>query len=579
MLEILKKINFLITKGQRKRLIVLVFLLFVGMILEIFGLGILIPILSLLLNPENIDNEFSLIFIKDFLPEVSYQTFVLIFLSFILTVYLVKSLFLVYLNHKQNRFLANLTAEISNKLFRNYLGQSYNFHLNRNSSDLIKNIQVETNFLYLYLLYLITICIESGFVLAVLATLIYIEPLGAISIGVFYGFLSVVFLQFTKRKLKRWGETREKLDNSLSKISLEGLGGIKEILILGKSSFFIDQFSEKSFAKARTNSNQATVSQIPRFYLELISVAALVSFIFIQIIQEKDTANLFTILGVFVAATFRMIPSLNRIIGAFQSIKFYKPSVDVIFNEINNLKYSHNITLDNDTKFEFEKSIKIKDLSFNYDESSNILNEVNLEIKKGQTIGIIGESGSGKSTLIDLIIGLHHPISGEIIIDGKPRRQLSEFWRRKIGYVSQSIYLTDSSIKNNIAFGISNDKIDDDRIIEVLKKVKLETFIKSLKKGFNTRVGERGVQISGGQKQRIGIARALYNDPEILIFDEATSALDTETEKGIINSISELKGDMTIIMIAHRLTTLRDCDIIYKIEDGKISQNKSSKNE
>ena len=576
MIEILKKINFLVTKGERKRVIVLIFLLFLGMILEVFGLGILIPILSLLLDPENIDNEFGLIFIKNFLPEVSNKIFVLIFLTTILVTYLVKSLFLIYLNHKQNRFLADLTAEISNKLFEKYLRQSYNFHLNKNSSDLIKNIQIETNFLNLYLLYLITICIESGFVLAVLATLIYIEPFGAISIGVFYGFLSVLFLQFTKRKLKEWGETREKLDNSLSKISLEGLGGIKEILILGKSSFFIDQFSKKSFSKARNNSNQATVSQIPRFYLELISVAALVSFIFIQVIQGKDTVNLFTILGVFVAATFRMIPSLNRIIGAFQSIKFYKPSVDIIFNEINNLEYFH-YDIDNETKFEFEKDIKIKNLSFNFDGSPNILKEVNLEIKKGQTIGIVGESGSGKSTLIDLIIGLHHPISGEIIIDGVPGRQLGELWRRKIGYVSQTIYLTDSTIKNNIAFGISNDKIDDDRVKDVLNKVKLETFIKSLNKGFNTRVGERGIQISGGQKQRIGIARALYNDPEILILDEATSALDTETEKGIINSISELKGDMTIIMIAHRLTTLSDCDIIYKIQNVNILKSKTIK--
>ena len=271
-----------------------------------------------------------------------------------------------------------------------------------------------------------------------------------------------------------------------------------------------------------------------------------------------------------------MIPSLNRIIGAFQSIKFYKPSVDIIFNEINNLEYFH-YDIDNETKFEFEKDIKIKNLSFNFDGSPNILKEVNLEIKKGQTIGIVGESGSGKSTLIDLIIGLHHPISGEIIIDGVPGRQLGELWRRKIGYVSQTIYLTDSTIKNNIAFGISNDKIDDDRVKDVLNKVKLETFIKSLNKGFNTRVGERGIQISGGQKQRIGIARALYNDPEILILDEATSALDTETEKGIINSISELKGDMTIIMIAHRLTTLSDCDIIYKIQNGNILKSKTIK--
>lgn len=578
MVNTLQKINFLITRGQKKRLFALAILLFIGMFLEILGLGVLIPLLTLLLSPEQINSEYSLIIINKFLPEASNQTFVLVFLIIILLIYIIKSFFLIYLNHKQNRFLANLTAEISNKLFKNYLCQPYNFHLNRNSSDLIKNIQVETNMFYLYLLYLITICVESGFVVAVIATLIYIDPIGASSIGASYGLLSILFLQFTKRKSQEWGKKREILDKDLSKISLESFGGIKDILILGKSSFYINQFIKATFAKARMNSNQATVSQIPRFYLELISVSALISFIFIQILQGKDNASLFSVLGVFVAAAFRMIPSLNRVIGAFQAIKFYRPSVNVIYNEINSLT-QYGKTPSNDDKFRFEKEIKIIDLSFNFESSLRILNKVNLEIKKGQTIGIIGESGSGKSTLIDLIIGLHHPISGEILVDGLPGIQLRDLWRRKVGYVSQSIFLTDSSIKNNIAFGVTNDKIDEVKIIDVLKKVKLETFVNSLENGFNTNVGERGVQISGGQKQRIGIARALYNNPEILIFDEATSALDTETEKGIINSISELKGDMTIIMIAHRLTTLRDCDIIYKIEGGKISQSKSIKNE
>lgn len=572
MISILKKINFLVTKRQRKGLIILTIMLFIGMILEVFGLGILIPALSIILDPEIIEKTPLILQIKNYFSEFSDQSFVLLFLAAIVFVYIIKTSFIVFLTHKQNRFLTNITAQISNNLFSSYLSQPYNFHLNRNASELIKNIQVEINYLYTFFNSLITILIEGGFVFSVLGTLLYIEPFGAICVGSFYGLLSVLFLQFTKSKLKKWGDLRQELDTQVSKIASEGLGGIKDLLILGKTKFYIKDYTYKNYLKARLNANQGTLSQIPRFYLELISIVGLVSFIVILIFQGKDTTSIITVLGVFVAATFRMIPSLNRIISATQSMKYYLSSVHVVYKEINSsTQFKDNKNYPE--KHKFLNKIEFKKVNFNFNNLMPVLIDVDLEIRKGYTIGIIGESGSGKSTLVDLLIGLHKPTSGEIVIDGLSGIQMDQVWKNNIGYVSQSIYLTDDSIKNNIALGIPKNKINETRIVELLDQVQLKKFITNLELGVNTKVGERGVQLSGGQRQRIGLARALYHNPDILILDEATSALDMETEIEIMRSINYLKRHKTIIIIAHRLSTLKSCDSIYKIDDGKLILN------
>ena len=571
MLSTLKKINFLITKRQRKGLVILTLLLFIGMFLEIFGLGILIPTISIILDPEITDKTPFILTIRNFFSEFSDLSFVFLFLGALVLVYLIKSVFIVFLTHKQNRFLSNIIAYISNNLFTNYMNQPYSFHLNRNASELFKNIQLEIGGLSVFLVSLITLFIEGGFTISVLATLIYIEPIGALSIGFFYGLLSISFFQFTKNNLKTWGELRQDLDSETTKIALEGLGGIKDLLILGKTSFFTEMFSSRNYMKARVNSNHSTISQLPRFYLELLSIIGLVSFIVLLLFQGKDTTSLISILGVFVAATFRMIPSLNRIIAGVQSMKYYSPSLDIIYEELNIDTGPGQAALDN-MQFNFQNEIKLENISFSFNEDRVILKEINLKIKKGQTIGIIGESGSGKSTLIDLIIGLQKPTSGQIIIDGISGFKTNQQWRKKIGYVSQSIYLTDDTIKNNIALGIQKNEINDLRISELLKQVQLEEFISNLKFGVNTKVGERGVQLSGGQRQRIGIARALYHDPDVIILDEATSALDNETERDVMESFNNLKGVKTIIMIAHRTSTLKDCDFIYKIEKGEGKQ-------
>ena len=571
MIESINKIKFLLTKEQKLSLAYLSVLLVFGMFLEIFGLGLIIPLITIILDPELINDTYGIRHIKEYLGNITHNQFLYYALISIILVYIIKTLFLIFLAFKQNTFLSNLYAQLSIKLFNHYLDQDYSFHLKKNSSLLIKNIQVEVNLFRSYCTSLVSLFIEFALLFSIIATLIYIEPFGAIIVGVFFTFFSLLVMEFSKKNLKFWGKKREKLDESISKNILEGFGGIKEILILGRKKFFNNIFSTNNFFRAKILRNYLTTSQIPRHLLEIIAVFGIVGFIFLMIQQDKDVDELLTILGVFVAATFRMIPSFNRIISALQNMKYYSSSIDLLYNEFKtNNKYETKINK-SFKEIKFKKKIEIKNLYFKYEQENDyVLENSNLMINKGDCIGIIGRSGSGKSTLVSLITGLFKPVSGSIMVDGVDISKNVKSWQKKIGYVLQDIFLADNAILNNIAFGIENEDICHKSIEKSVKNAQLDKFIKSLNQGLNSQVGERGVQLSGGQIQRVGIARALYNNPEILILDEATASLDSQTESNFMNSIKKLKGSMTILIISHRMSTLKDCNKIFKIKDKKL---------
>ena len=309
---------------------------------------------------------------------------------------------------------------------------------------------------------------------------------------------------------------------------------------------------------------------MPRFFLEMISLIGLVGFVIVMLLQGKDVNILITVLGVFVAATFKMIPSLNRIISSAQSLRFLRSSIDILYTELKDIEKIQELPCE--SKLELQSRIQFKNVFFSYEGAGKkALINLNFEINKGETIGFIGESGSGKSTLVDLLIGLHQPTQGNIYVDDKILSNNLREWQNNIGYVPQKIYLLDDTIQANIAFGIPEENININQIKKIINIVQLEEFILNLEKGLLTKVGERGVQLSGGQQQRIGIARALYNDPDFLILDEATSALDTNTEKAVMKSINKLKGKKTILIVSHRISTLDKTDKIYSLNEGKIT--------
>ena len=572
MISTLKKLNFLLTKRQRTALMVLSLLLFLGMILEIFGLGVLIPGISILLDPLAFEKYPILLQLTFFFGLETQNQFIVFSLAMILLIYFVKTIFLVILSFKQNNFLSRLSAYISNTLFELYMYQPYSFHTSVNSSILIRNLQTEVSYFSTFCQALLNLVIEGAMLIGIIITLIFIEPVGAISVGLFFGLSSYIFFFFSKKRMKRWGEMRQELDGYNSKLIIEGLGGIKNIKILGKESFFTSSFFKNNSLKANILGKNSTLNLLPRYYLEFLSVFGLLIFISVLLYLEKDLAGLIATLGVFLAATFRMMPSLNKLIAGSQSLKYYKSSLDVFYKELNTLKPTRH---QNQTpiEFDFTKKIHINSISFSYhNEQAKILNNISLTIKPGEVIGLIGPSGSGKTTLIDLFLGFYSPSSGDINIGAHSIYNDINSWQKRIGYVSQNIFLLDSSIKSNIALGLKDTDIDSEKLRSALKLAQLESFVNNLPMGVNTRVGEMGVQLSGGQRQRIGIARALYNNPPIIVLDEATSALDTKTELGVMDSIKQLKGIKTIIIIAHRVSTLGICDQIYSLDQGVIKE-------
>jgi ATP-binding cassette, subfamily B, bacterial PglK len=538
------------------------------MVFEIFGLGILLPIISMLLDKDYLKSNYYLNELFGHFNYIPENDFLVYILFFLIIIYSIKSLFLIYLSYRQNRFLSNITAYISNSLFNNYLNQSYSFFINDNTSRLSKNIQLEVNYFSIFLKSMITLIVEGGLVLSILITLIIIEPLGATVIGLLFGFLALIFIQFTKKRLIYLGDFRQQLDSKSAKIVLETFEGIKTIKIKNIANYYVDIFKKISYDKAKINSNQLTLSQLPRYYFELVSIFCLLGFIIVMISMGKDSTSLLATLGIFVAAVFRVMPSLNRIIVSLQSLKFHNSSVEVIYKELS----SYEEQIDEAEKpFIFSEKISIDNIQFNYGKK-NILKDVSLGIKKNETIGIVGESGSGKSTLIDLIIGIQQTTKGLILVDGVNIHSNIKGWFSKIGYVNQDVFLMDDSIINNIALGIPTTQISKQRIHDVIEQTQLKNFIEGLDKGLETKVGDKGIQLSGGQKQRLGIARALYKNPEILIFDEATSALDLSTESNILDTIKKLKNDKTVIIISHRPNTLDFCDVIYEVNNSKCKK-------
>ena len=349
---------------------------------------------------------------------------------------------------------------------------------------------------------------------------------------------------------------------------LETFGGIKEIKLFNVDSYFYSIYSKYNSIRSRVLSNSNTLNQLPRFYLELISVFGLTLFIGILLIQEKDLPTLIAIIGVFVAAVFRLIPSINKIITAFQNLKYHDYSVNIIYNEY--LALSNNEKFKSKLNFSIKNKLEISGLSFKYNDDSNlILDDVSLEIFSGETIGIIGGSGQGKSTFVNLICGLFKPLKGKILSDDKNIYEDIISWNEIIGYVPQDVFIIDDTIEKNILFGREKNIVNKDLLHNAIKRAQLDELIKNLPMGLKTKIGERGAQISGGQKQRIGIARALYNDPPLLIFDESTSSLDNKTEDLIMNSIYSLKG-RTKIIISHRQRTLKKCDKVFELIKKKI---------
>lgn len=576
MKSIVKAFSVLGKKNIGSLLFVLIQIV-VGSILEMFGVTAILPLISLAVNPNKIyENDFLYGISKyvRFSDSYSYFVFLSIMLIFI---YFVKNMYVIWMNNNIYRFAYKNQKELACRLLTSYLRQPYSFFVNHNSADFIRNLNEDTIYFFetviasLQFAAEIMVCAMLGITLLVMDTTL---TLGMIIILLL--FFLIVFRKL-KRNLEKKGTRCRGYRAEMNKWILQATGGIKETKILEKEQFFIEKYEGLYNYFAEDYRRYKMYAFLPRPLMESVSVCALLLIVVIKIINGTDMTVFVPILSVFAVAVFRMLPSFNRLATYVSQIMFNKASVEAIYNDLKEFEIEEEFPIEERIKdIPFNNEIRLKDICFRYpDAEEDVVSDVELVIPKGKSVAFIGASGAGKTTLADIILGVLSAQKGNILVDGQPIDVMSREWHKKVGYIPQTIFLMDDTVRNNIAFGIESSKINESQLEKAIEGAQLKEFIDSLPEGLNTEIGERGVRLSGGQRQRIGIARALYFNPEILVLDEATSALDNDTESAVMEAIDNLAGTKTLLIIAHRLTTIKNCDIVYEIKDKKvgISQN------
>lgn len=565
----LRKIYFLIPEKMRwKVYIILLFLLFVT-ILELLSIGLILPFISLIIEPKSISLFGKNFDFENYINDFNREKVLLYGLIIFNIIIITKNIVLFILNYLTSRFYLSVNVELISTLFKKYMSQDYLFHVYADSSSMLRNIIHESTFLAKKNLKVILDLILNSAILIGLAVMVLIlRPVeSSVILAVFLSFFLLYSLIF-KKLFKKWGEKRMEYDGLILKYTQQALKGFREIKLYEQESFFEKILIKKVFRKEILIKYINILTPVPRYIIEILIVLIL-TFVALKVsLVEQDLRNSIPEVAILAAIAFKLFPIINKLVIYSQALRYGYASVQTLWEE-HKLKIKLN-SWDIDKKINFKKNIALENISFKYPNSESlILDKIDLKFLKGNFIGIVGKSGEGKSTLLDLISGIVVPSSGTVKVDDLDISSNLGCWRRKIGYVSQSTFFLDDTIKNNIIFG-KFDNFDEKNFERALKLSNVEEFLPKLANGLNTIIGEDGSKLSGGQKQRISIARAIYRNPEIIIFDEATSALDEYNEKKIIDIISNLKGLVTVFISTHKSSLLKHCDVKFKIEDKKV---------
>lgn len=575
-MQTFKKLLYLLTVQERKSAGLLLIMIMIMALLDTLGVASILPFMAVLTNPSIVEANYILNIIYEFSKDsfgVKNKQEFFLFLGFLVFLLLVFSLsFKALTIYIQVRFIQMREYSIGKRLVEGYLRQPYSWFLSRHSADIGKTILSEIQYIIASGINpLIELIAKSLITITLVSLLIISDPKIALIIGLSLGLAYIFIFYFVRNILKKVGLVR--LQNNQSRFILlnEAFSATKEIKIGSLEKNYINNFSNFAQNYAKANAYLVIVSQLPRFVLEAIAFGGILFIILFMILKTGNFNNALPILSLYVFAGYRLLPALQQIYNSFTNLTFIGPSLDKLYNDLNNLN-----SLSENKQSEilpFNKKIVLKNVNFNYPNNSKItLKDINLTIPAKSTVGFIGKTGSGKTTVIDIILGLLEAQKGNLEIDDiKITKNNIKSWQSQIGYVPQNIYLSDNTVAANIAFGLEPKNINYDLVKKVSKIANIDHFIvNELPEKYQTTVGERGIRLSGGQRQRIGIARALYRNPKVLILDEATSALDIDTEQLIMNEINKLSKTMTIILIAHRLNTVKNCDIIFKLDKGKL---------
>ena len=580
--SLLGKINYIFDKKQKFQLVILGVMIFIGGILETLGVSAMIPVVTALLTPDELQGYIErfdfLQAICNFLHIEDVSQITTALLIALIVIYVVKNLYILFLTYAQNTFVTRSRNRMISRVMAEFLNRPYEKYLGADIPTVFRITDSDIPQTFSLILAMLQMASEVVVSLLIFLVLIFQDVKMTLFIILVFGVMTLFILKVFKPRLNQIGAKNQALQSRIAKWRIQAIYGLKDVKVLNREEFFVRNYYETGSVGADVARNYAVLNNSPRLLIETTFIGSVLAYIVIYINGGGDTASILTTLTTFALAAIRVLPSVNRINTYITEIAYTQPSLDFVYENLQEGMKTDAMLAERKAnsqveKLKLEDKIELNNISFHYPDSDKYIFEgAHMEVPKGKSVGIMGTSGAGKSTIVDVLLGLLHAQSGTITCDGVDIFKNYESWLAQIGYIPQSIYLIDESIRDNIAFGIDADKIDEERIWKVLEEAQLKEFVEELPEGLDTTIGDRGVRLSGGQRQRIGIARALYNDPEILVFDEATSALDNDTEAAVMEAVNSFHGKKTMVIIAHRLNTIEKCDIIYKVEDKKLIQ-------
>ena len=580
--DLLKKLSAILDRGQKIRILGLMVLILIGGLLETASASLILPLVSAILDEEKFAENRYVMQIRELLGIESIRTFTLCMLGFIIAIYIFKAVFLILQTYLLARFANKNRARCTTNLLWQFLHRPYEYYLYAETSDIIRTIYGDMDNIFNLLLQCMNFASELVVSLCLGVFLLITDWKMCLLMVLLLGVLTLINVKVIKKHLNIAGEGSRITQAGMYKWILQGASGIKDVKVLRKEYYFTDRYSDSAEGYADNQIKYNVLTNLPRLLIEAVAILGILIYVMISMLMGVNIASLMTTIAAFAVAAMRLLPSVNRLNTYIANIAYFEPALDVIYENVNtkglseeNVLITHNPTEEYVPALSFKDTIELNDITFAYPNTDkNIFTHADMTVPIGASVGVVGASGAGKSTIVDIMLGLLEVKSGEILCDGIDAIEHYSEWLSHIGYIPQTIYMLDDSIRRNIAFGVDDKDIDDDRVWAVLKEAQMMDFVKALPDGLDAQIGERGVRISGGQRQRLGIARALYHNPQILIFDEATSALDNDTETAIMDAIDSLHGQKTMVIIAHRLRTIENCDIIYEVKDEKINRTR-----